>query len=249
MRIYIRAAVTAHARHSIERGLSLMRKMIFAVIPLLVFAVLASLAVQAQEEEEKAPDAKEIFDSMVKKTATLDSYSVIFEYEEPETEKREKTWRKCDFWYMGGGDFLRFEVLDGQDKGSRVAYNAKRNEKKVYAKQGMMPIAIPLSVNDKRLEGFFESDWQSEVDDITGWAEDAEFTYLGEDVIMEHKAYKIQIIPSDKEAEYDRIILWIDEEDDVLLQYEYYNGDQLDSRKTWYDYKLDRKFNPKDFKP
>ena len=225
-----------------------MKKLISVSFVALALAFSCAIAAAVAQEEEKS-QAEQVMDRLFESVDEIEPYSVIFEYMEPANEDSRKVWRKCEFWYMGSGDYIRLEVHDGENKGSKVAYNTDKNKEKVYAKQGFMPIAIPLSVDDKRLEGFFVSDWGSDLEDISKLADGAELEYLGEEEIEGRAAHKIEILNSSEEAEFDRAIVWVDKENDLLLQYEYYNGDTLDSRKTWYGYKLNRDFKAKDFKP
>ena len=177
-------------------------------------------------EEAREPSAEAILEGMITQVDKIKSYKLFFEYLEPERkfmekgkEKvRKKEWRKCEFWFKGR-DFIRLAVLEGDNSGNKVAFNAKKSTTKVYAKPKGMPMALPLSVDDKRLKGFFKSDWKSDLGEIAEMVEGGKFSYEGTEKLNELEADKIVILP--EESSFDRIILWADKKDKVLLQYEY----------------------------
>jgi len=219
-----------------------MKRVFFLIsVAALLFAGNAALA-----QESKTPDAKKVFNGLNDKIKSLKSYKLIFEYTEYLTDKKKEEWRKCEFWFMGR-DFMRLEVLDGTDKGSKVAYNAKRSKDKAHAKAGYMPFPIAVSKDDERLSGFFESDWESDIKGIAGDAKDGSFSYAGEEDIKGRTAHKIEITP--KKAEYSKILLWIDKKDSILLQYENFKDGKFNSRKTFYNIELNPDMNPKTFVP
>ncbi|MFC1474576.1 outer membrane lipoprotein carrier protein LolA [bacterium] len=222
-------------------------KKLFSLTLAVFTALIFMTAVSAQEEGE-APDAKKLYDGLSERIKNIKSYRLIFEYTEYIPKKKTEEWRKCEFWFMGR-DFMRLEVLDGVDKGSKVAYNVKRKKNKAYAKAGYMPLAIPIAKDDERIEGFFKSDWESDLKSMAEKTKDAEFSLAGEEKIKGRDAYKIEISISDEEAEHDRILLWIDKKESILLQYENYKDEKFADRKTWYEIELDVEMNPKSFKP
>jgi len=192
-----------------------------------------------------APKADAIVDSLFKKTAELKTYKFFFDYFVPKTDKVKGESRTCDFWYSGPG-YLRLVVTDGDDKGSQVVYNEEKNDKAVKAKQSYMPIAISVKKNDPRLEGFFVSDWNSDVKEIKKFTSGAKPILAGEEKIKDRVGYKV--VFDGLKGEFDKVIIWIDKKDSVLLQYEYYLGGPLKQRKTWYNYDLNPAITNADFK-
>jgi len=194
---------------------------------------------------DKAPDASAVFDSMYKKIDTVKNYKLTFDYEETKTEKSKGTSRVCDFWFVEP-DLIKMVIVDGDDKGSKVAYNGIKNDKAVRAKQSFMPLPISVKKNDPRLAGFFVSDWKSELIDIKKKVGAVKPKSAGEGKIKDRLAYKI--VFDGLKGEFDKIILWVDKKDSVLLQYEYYLNGTMKQRKTWHDIDLDAKLTEEDFK-
>ena len=209
---------------------------------LLVFCAAFTLRVSAAD----APNAKAIFDEAVKAADTNTAYKFIFEYEEPAREDKKKEWRKCEFWFKTR-DFMRLAVLDGDDKGAKVAINAKRSKTSAYAKASYMPVALPIKLDDERLSGFLKSDWKSDFGEISKITKGGVFTLDGSDKIKERDAYKIEV--KTKDEKFDKVILFIDKKDKLILKYEYYIKGKLHSSKTWYDIQLNPEMSEKSFKP
>jgi outer membrane lipoprotein-sorting protein len=192
-----------------------------------------------------APTATEIFNSLLKQSDALTQYHLLFEYNVMGVGKSKKESRVCEFWYIEP-DMRRLDVIDGDDKGNKVIYNGKQNKKAVRAKQPFLPVPISVDRKDPRLAGFFSSDWKADVGEIKGFTAGATPELVGGSKVKDREAWKIEF--KNLKGEYDRVVLWVDKKDKVLLQYEYYTGKDLFSRKTWYDYTLDAKLKPADFK-
>jgi outer membrane lipoprotein-sorting protein len=196
-------------------------------------------------KKEASPNAISIVDSLYKRTGELKKYKFLFDYLETKSEKSKGESRTCDYWYAGP-DFLRLVVLEGDDKGSQVVYNAKKNDKAVKAKQSFMPIAISVKKTDPRLVGFFVSDWASDLKDVKKFAGDAKPKLDGEGKIKDRLGYKI--VYTDLKGEFDKVIIWVDKKENVLLQYEYYKDGTMKQRKTWHDFDLNPTITDEDFK-
>lgn len=221
----------------------------FLIMGVALALVICTAAIAAEKETAKeagTPDAAKILDGLKSSLDDVDSYKVVFTYKKPATEEEEEDFRVCEFWFMKD-DYRRLEVVDGNDAGSKVSYNPDKSTKKVAAKASYMPFPITLKKDDKRLSGFFESDWQSDIDDIEELAEGAELSYEGEEKIEGRAAHKIIILP--KEKELDKVILWIGKEDSLLLAYKNYAGGKLVDEKTWSKIRLGAGLESQDFKP
>ena len=202
-----------------------------------------SAAPRAQAPKAAAPNAEAIIVSLYKRTSELQKYKLMFDYVEAKNEKSKGASRTCEFWYAGP-DLIRLAVREGDDKGSKVVYNAKKNDKAVKVKQ--LFIAISLKKTDPRLAGFFVSDWLSDLNDVKKFTAGAKPKLGGEDKIKGRAGYKVEF--TGLKGEFDKVLLWIDEKDSVLLQYEYYSGGVFKQRKTWYDYDLNPAITDADFK-
>ncbi len=228
-----------------------MKKVLLAGVAL--FYMICTLAVAAEDKPgDAAPDAAKILAGLQTGLKDVDSYKVLFTYNKAATGKDDKEFRVCEFWFMKG-DFRRLEVVDGDEKGSKVAYNPEKSTKKVAAKASYMPFPITLKKDDRRLAGFFKSDWQADIDEILEFSEGADLSYGGTEEIEGRKAYKIVILPKaaalPEDRKLDKIILWIGEKENLLLKYEYYEGDKLVEDKTWSEIRLNAKLTARDFKP
>lgn len=221
-----------------------MKKYFFSI---LIFSfVFVSLAIPCTAADSPdTPTAVEIYASMFERYKTVKQYHHFFDYEETGMADGEKQNRVCEFWYVEP-DVIRLDVISGDDKGSKVVYNGKKNDKTVYAKQPLMPVAIPLGKNDPRLGGFMTSNWKSDLNELKQLTGDAVPEFVGGSKVKDRPAWKIEF--KNLKGKYNRIILWIDKEQKLLVQYEYYAGDELFARKTWYDFDLETKLGPKDFK-
>ncbi len=194
---------------------------------------------------EKAPDAAAIFDSMFKKIETVKNYKLTFDYEETKTEKSKGTSRVCDFWFVEP-NLIKMVIVDGDDKGSKVAYNGIKNNKAVKAKQSFMPLPISVKKTDPRLVGFFVSDWKSDLNDIKSKVGAVKPKLAGQGKIKDRDSNKIEF--DGLKGEFDKILLWVDKKDSVLLRYEYYSKGTMKQRKTWHDFDLNAKLTEEDFK-
>jgi outer membrane lipoprotein-sorting protein len=199
-----------------------------------------------QPAEQKGPTGEAVFDSLSKRTVALQKYKLTFDFMKAKTEKTKGENRTCEFRFAGP-DLIYLAVIEGDDKGSKVAYNGNKNKKAVRAKQSFMPFPISVGRDDPRLGGFFESDWNSDLTEIKKFAGAAKPVFMGESKIKDRGAYKIEF--SGLKGEFDKIDLWADKKDNLLLQYEYYAGGELQQRKTWYDITLDAPLTEADFKP
>lgn len=208
----------------------------------LILSIIFTMCFAVMVSAEDAPDAATIFNDMVKNTAGLKTYTFSFEFENVSGKKKE--WRKCSFMFKTR-DFMRLEVLDGDDKGGKVAYNVKISKDKVSAQKGFLK--IPLSVDDERMKGFFSSDWNSDTKEIAELAKDATFTLNGPEKIGERDTTKITI--NTKSGKYDKIELWIDAKEKLLIRYKYYEKGKYHSQKTYYDINLKAVLKDEDFKP
>ena len=202
-------------------------------------------ASHALSQKTASPSADAVMDSLYRKTAELQKYTFLFDYLKTKTDKEKGESRTCEYWYAGH-DFLRLIVRTGDDKGSKVVYNAKRNKRGVKAKSSFMPIAISVGKDDSRLRGFFASDWNSDLGDVKKFTAGAKPKLDGESKIKDRDSYKIEF--TGLKGEFDKVLLWVDKKDSVLLQYEYYSSGALKQRKTWYDYNLNPQITEDDFK-
>lgn len=208
----------------------------------LVISILFTMCFAVMVSAEDAPDAATIFNDMVKNTAGLKTYTFSFEYENVSGKKRE--WRQCSFMF-NTRDFMRLEVLDGDDKGGKVAYNVTVAKDKVTAQKGFLK--LKLSVDDERMQGFLASDWNSDTKEISELAKGAAFTNNGPEKIGDRNTTKITIIT--KSGKYDKIELWIDAKEKLLIQYKYYEKGKYHSSKTYYDINMKPTLKNDDFKP
>lgn len=213
-----------------------MKKVLFAVT--VVFTMCLSLTLIAQEKK----DAPTIFNDMVKNVESLKSYSLTFEYENVSGKKKE--WRICDFMFKTR-DFMRLEVKDGDDKGGKVAFNAPISKDKVAVKKGF--IKVNLSVDDERMQGFFESDMNSDAKELVELTKGGTFTLDGNEKVADRDTAKITI--KTKSDKYDKIELWIDEKDNLLIKYKYYEKGKYHSSKTYSNINLKADLKDEDFKP
>ena len=205
-----------------------------------VFAASASFA---------DPTASEVFDALVKRADTLKQYKLTFDYlkAHPESGKNKaKTEsRKCMYWYIAP-DVMRLDVVDGDDKGSKVVYNGKVKKSHVRAKQGIIP-AIWVGKDDPRLAGFFKSDWKSDVMEIKDEVGGVAPKMAGAEKVAGRDAWKIEFSGL-KNPEFDKMTLWVDKKESVLLQYERRKGGAVFEKKTWSEIEIDAKLGPADFK-
>jgi len=189
-------------------------------------------------------DPEAVFQEMFKAYEKLKDYKVQFEYVERKGKKDEV--RVCDFWFMKP-DYQRLKVLKGEDAGSSVAYNPTKNRKRVAVKQGFIPVPGGLAKDDERLEGFFDSSWKSDMDEIYRLTRGGIPRLAGSEKLGDRTAYIMEFTRN--KEDYTKIKVWIDKKDFLLLQYEYYKSGEFNSRKTWGNIVVDSGLRPDDFKP
>jgi outer membrane lipoprotein-sorting protein len=198
---------------------------------------------------EPSPTASEIFDALAKRADSLKKYKLTFDYFKAHPEsgkgKARTESRKCMYWYIAP-DVMRLDVVDGDDKGSKVVYNGKVKKSHVRAKQGLIP-AIWVGKDDPRLAGFFKSDWKSDVMEIKEEVGEVAPAMSGSEKIAGRDAWKIDF-SGIKNPEFDKMTLWVDKKESVLLQYERRKGGAVVEKKTWSDIEIDVKLGPEDFK-
>ncbi len=231
-----------------------MMKRVATVVLMCAFAATAAMAAppakKAPAKKAAAPAAKQagptadaVFASLYKRIETLNKYTFIFDYTEVKKDKTEA--RTCEFKYAGP-EFIYLSVTDGDNKGSQVVYNAKKNKKAVRAKQSFMPMAISVGKDDPRLAGVFVTDWNSDLIAIKKMIAGAKPVMVGSDKIKGRDAYKIEF--TGLKGDFNKIDLWIDKKENLLLQYEYFKNNEFSQRKTWYGFKLDAPLTDDDFK-
>lgn len=213
-----------------------MKKALFAAM--MICAMCLSLSAIAEEKK----DAQTIFNEMAKNVEGLKSYSLTFEYENVSGKKRE--WRICDFMFKTR-DFMRLEVKDGDDKGGKVAFNAKDTKEKVSVKKGI--ISLKLSVDDERMQGFMKSDLNSDVKELIELTKGGTFSLNGPEKAGGKDTSKITIVS--KSGKYDKIELWIDTANNILIKYKYYEKGKYHSSKTYTNINLKADLKDDDFKP
>ncbi|HOO56052.1 MAG TPA: hypothetical protein PLN69_04465 [bacterium] len=211
---------------------------------ILITATLVFFAFAACAQD--TPSAEDLVGSMLTRYDTIKNYKVAVDQQNLNEKTKEPEQRTCNFWANMEPYALRLEVVDGSDKGSVVVFNKKRNAKAVRAKQSFMPVAISVSKDDPRLKGFTESNWETDAKNVIKNTGEAKPVLKGGSKSKDRAAWKITY--ENVKGDYDNIQIWVDKEEKVMLQFEYYKNGKLIERKTWYDFEINTKLDQKLFK-
>ncbi len=214
-------------------------------ILLIVAIAVSTVDIELPETPGKDSLPEYFLGKLVETYGRVYDYKAHFEYIKTEDSK-EKT-QICEFSFMKP-DYRRLKVLEGDNKGASVAYNPSRSDDRVAAKKGIFPMPGGLALTDSRLEGFFESGWGYEIEEIIGYADDGELEILEKEEIDSATVVPISIIPVDRDS-ISRAIAWIDETEFLLLRTEFYRYNKFFSRKTWFNIEVNRGLNADYFVP
>ncbi|MEW5944568.1 MAG: hypothetical protein AB1742_00060 [bacterium] len=214
---------------------------------ILILTLLLSVSAAAAEKGGKPEqsDGMGFLKKVEERYGKLKDYGGVFEYVEQKDKKQAR--HVCDFIFMKP-DYQRMKVLEGAHKGSSVAYNPSKSTDKCVAKPAFPPVPVALSKNDKRLEGFFDSGWDSDVRFMKRLAGSGTVEIAGEESVEGRKAYLLVIKPG-KDEEVSEMKAWIDREELFLVQYECLKDGEFHSRKTWRKVRLNPGLKPDDFVP
>jgi outer membrane lipoprotein-sorting protein len=205
-----------------------------------VFAISATAAAAAK------PDAQKLFQEMLKQSLNLKDYTFKFDHKEinPKTKKEDAT--SCEFWWKTP-DYRKLIVHQGQHKGSVVVYNPDKSKTKVFGKQAGVEIPGGMPKDAKMVEPFFKVGWQNDMIALKKSTREGKFALSGEDKVRGRKAWKITVTGA--KDEYDKVVIWIDQKDKVLLKHEYYKSGKFDSSTEIYDIKINADLKTDVFKP
>ena len=212
----------------------------------LVVLALAGLAGIRAQSAAKKPGAQDLFQKMLKQSLSIKDYHVKFD----NTTYNEKTKKDdatvCEFWWMAP-DFRKLIVAQGQHKGSVVVFNPDKSKDKVFGKQGGVEIPGGMPKSAKMVEPFFKVGWKDDLLDLKKFTRGGKFTLDGEEKIKGRDAWKITITGA--KDEFDKIVIGVDKEKNVLLKHEYYKKGKLMKGTVFYDVQVNTGLKPADFKP
>lgn len=197
------------------------------------------------QSDSRQDAARKIFEKAVAREASIKDYHVFYDHYDAPKDKSKGSASTYEYWFKKP-DFIKIKVVSGDNKGVRLAYRPDADPDKVHVKKSFIPLT--MAKDDKRLNGFFTSDYGADLADVKEWAKGGKFLLLKPDKIHGVEADVIEL-DCGPGADYTKAILWIDANNGVLLQYEYYRGDKLAERKTWYNYEIDKGLKSGDFKP
>ena len=213
---------------------------------LVIAFCLAALASPHLAAEKKKNKAVSMFLAAAEKTAQLKDYHVMFLYTEYDPKEKKNKTRTCEFWWKEPG-LRKLIVHEGENSGSVVSFNPKKNKKKVFGKKNGISIPGGLPANNPLVAPFFEVGWQNDFKNLKSLAKDGAFSLAGEEKIRGKDAVKIKI--SLKEGEYNGIIVWLDKEDGWLLKHEYYKDNKFDHSTEFYGVEVDTELKDSTFEP
>lgn len=192
------------------------------------------------------PDANKIFQDMLKQSLKLKDYSFRFDHTEIDPKTKKEKITVADFWWKEP-DFRKLAVIDGQHKGSIVVYNPDKSKTKVFGKQGGVEIPGGMPKNTAMVAPFFKVGWQNDLIELKKLTRGGKFALGGEEKIKDRAAWKITVTGA--QDAFDKIIIWVDKKDSVLLKHEYYKQGKLDNRSIIYNIKINTGLKPAEFKP
>jgi outer membrane lipoprotein-sorting protein len=209
-----------------------MKKKFFLAI-LFIFFLKGGLS-----EENKAI---QILKSAEEKCKNIKDYRCIFEYTEIKNGK--KSYRECEFSFVKNTGLRKMKVIDGENKGVILLYRPDEDKEKVKVKQ---IIPLTLDKNDKRIEGFFSSDFSSDIYYLKYHLNKGKINYLREEKFLNKMCHLLEFIAG-KNTEYTKALLWIDKKILVPVKIEKYVGSELFSQKVYKKIEINIGLTPEDF--
>lgn len=211
---------------------------------MLCLAVLFAATSLCAAADKPAPD--KIFQEMLKQSLKLKDYTFSFDHSEINAKTKKEEHTVCEFLWKEP-DYRKLTVNEGQHKGSIVVYNPDKSKTKVFGKQGGMEIPGGMPKDTKMVEPFFKVGWQNDLMELKKLTREGKFTLDGEDTVKGRKAWKITVTGA--KDKYDKIIIWVDQKEKVLVRHEYYIKGKFDSGTVIYDIKVNPGLKADVFKP
>lgn len=187
--------------------------------------------------------AEKIFNSAEESCKKIKDYRVVFEF--TETKKDRKSYAEYDFSFIKAEGLRRMEVIDGDNKGVILVYRPDEDKNKVKVKKFMLTLA--LDKNDKRIEGFFTTDFVSDFYYLKYHLNKGKINYVKEEKVLGRSCHLLEFIAG-KKTEWTKALLWIDKNLLVPVQIEKYDNNKLLSKKIYKKIEIDIGLNKEDFK-
>lgn len=209
-----------------------MKKFLFTILGILFL----SSSVYAENK------AEQIFRAAEEKCKKIKDLRCVFEYTEIKDNK--KSFRECEFMFLKEEGLRRMEVISGENKGVILLYRPDEDKEKVKVKQ---IIPLTLKKDDKRIEGFFTSDFYSDIYYLKYHLNKGKIKYLKEEEVSARACHLLELIAG-KKTEYTKALLWIDKKLLVPVKIEKYEDGKIFSSKIYKKIEINTGLTKEDFK-
>lgn len=191
------------------------------------------------------PKGDKVVQDMVKAWKGISDYQCMFSFHEDKGKGMEGGSYKYSFKKPL---LIRLEGVEGENKGTTVAYRPDQDANTVHVKKGFLP--LKLKKTDKRLESFFKSHWGFDIQDIQAYIKSsgASVVVKGNGDVKGRKTITLELAGKKPVDGVTKEVVQVDNATKMPLQIERYKGSTLNSKRLYWDLKVNTKFSADDIK-